>query len=100
MFYTIWVGGVEVNSHLVSREEAYRIASNWRNDGYTDVIVERGTSPMSTILKLWRIWVKALGEKSGASNREADYIAIVRSVIVGLNFITCLFIIAGVIHNW
>ena len=41
MLYTIWVGGVEVNSHLVSREEAYRIASNWRNDGYTDVIVER-----------------------------------------------------------
>lgn len=41
MFYTIWVGGVEVNSHLVSREEAYRIANNWRNDGYDDVIVER-----------------------------------------------------------
>jgi len=41
MMYTIWVGGVEVNSHLVNREEAYRIASNWRNDGYTDVIVER-----------------------------------------------------------
>ena len=55
---------------------------------------------MSTILRLWRIWVKALGEKSGANNREADYIVIVRSVIVGLNFITCLFIIAGVIHNW
>ena len=39
MLYTIWVGGVEVNSHLVSREEAYRIANNWRNDGYEDVIV-------------------------------------------------------------
>ena len=50
--------------------------------------------------RLWRIWVKALGEKSGANDREADCIAIVRSVIVGLNFITCLFIIAGVIHNW
>ena len=52
------------------------------------------------MVRLWRIWAKALGEKSGASDREADYIAIVRSVIVGLNFITCLFIIAGVIHNW
>lgn len=41
MMYTIWVGGVEVNSHLTNREEAYRIASNWRNDGYADVIVER-----------------------------------------------------------
>ena len=52
------------------------------------------------MVKLWRIWVKALGEKSGATDREADYIALVRSVIVGLNFVTCLFIIAGVIHNW
>jgi hypothetical protein len=52
------------------------------------------------MVRLWRVWVKALGEKSGANDREADYIAIVRSVIVGLNFITCLFIIAGVIHNW
>ncbi len=52
------------------------------------------------MVRLWRIWAKALGEKSGATDREADYIAIVRSVIVGLNFVTCLFIIAGVIHNW
>ena len=55
---------------------------------------------MHNVLKMWRIWVKALGEKSGVTDREADYIAIVRSVIVGLNFVTCLFIIAGVIHNW
>ena len=52
------------------------------------------------MINLWRVWAKALGEKSGASDREADYIAVVRSVIVVLNFITCLFIIAGVIHNW
>ena len=55
---------------------------------------------MHNVLRSWRIWVKALGEMSGASNREADYIALVRTVIVGLNFVTCLFIIAGVIHNW
>jgi len=50
--------------------------------------------------KAWRVWAKALGEKSGASNQEADLVAVVRSVVVGVNFITCLFIIAGVIHNW
>lgn len=50
--------------------------------------------------KAWRIWCKAIGDKSGATDTEADYIALVRSVIVGLNFVTCLFIIAGVIHNW
>lgn len=52
------------------------------------------------MINLWKVWAKALGEKSGASNLESDYIAVVRSVIVILNFITCLFIIAGVIHNW
>ena len=55
---------------------------------------------MHNVLKVWRVWAKALGDEAAASDREADYIAIVRSVIVGLNFITCLFIIAGVIHNW
>ena len=39
--------------------------------------------------RIWRIWAKALGEKSGASNREADLIAVVRTVIIGVNFITC-----------
>ena len=56
---------------------------------------------MHNVLKrAWRIWAKALGEKSGASNLEADYIALVRSVIIGVNFITCFFIMAGVVHNW
>ena len=50
--------------------------------------------------RLWRIWAKALGEKSGVSNQEADLIAVVRTVIIGVNFITCFFIMAGVVHNW
>ena len=41
MLYTIWVGGVEVTPHLTNREEAYRIASNWRKDGHTNVVIER-----------------------------------------------------------
>mgnify|MGYP001347852500 CR=1 FL=1 len=56
---------------------------------------------MHTILKrAWRVWAKALGEKSGVDDCEADLIAIVRSVIIGVNFITCFFIMANVIHNW
>ena len=50
--------------------------------------------------KIWRVWAKALGDKSGASNREAAYIVLVRTVVVGVNFITCFFIMAGVVHNW
>lgn len=53
-----------------------------------------------TLRRIWRIWAKALGDKSGASNREADLIAVVRTVIIGVNFITCFFIMAGVVHNW
>lgn len=48
----------------------------------------------------WRLWAKALGEKSGSTNTEADKIALVRTVIVIVNFVTCLFIIAGIIRHW
>jgi len=50
--------------------------------------------------KLWRLWAKSLGEKEGKSNAEADVIALIRTVIVLVNFITCFFIMSGVIHNW
>ena len=31
--------------------------------------------------KFWRVWAKALGEKSGKSNNEADTIAKIRTFI-------------------
>lgn len=50
--------------------------------------------------KLWRIWAKALGEKSGNNDDEADKIALVRTVIVLIYVLTNLYIIAGVIRHW
>jgi len=50
--------------------------------------------------RLWRLWAKSLGEKQGSTDREADMIAMIRSIIVLVNFLTCFFIISGVIHNW
>jgi hypothetical protein len=50
--------------------------------------------------KLWRIWAKALGDKAGKHNLEADRIALVRTIIVLVYLITNLFIVAGVIHHW
>lgn len=50
--------------------------------------------------RLWRLWAKALGEKSGATDREADSVALVRTVIVLTYIVTNLFIIAGVIRHW
>ena len=49
---------------------------------------------------VWRIWAKALGEKTGATDREADKVALVRSCIIFIYIITNLFIIAGVIRHW
>lgn len=49
---------------------------------------------------MWRLWAKALGEKHGNNNKEADRIAIIRSAIVACYIITNMFIIAGVIRHW
>jgi hypothetical protein len=50
--------------------------------------------------KLWRLWSKALGEKSGNTDCEADKVALVRTIIVISYIVTNLFIIAGVIRHW
>ena len=51
-------------------------------------------------MKLWRIWAKALGEKAPSDSIEADRIALIRTLIVGVNFITCFFIMANTIRHW
>jgi hypothetical protein len=50
--------------------------------------------------KLWRIWSKALGEKAGSTDSEADKIAIIRTSIVVWYLITNLFIILNVLRHW
>lgn len=49
---------------------------------------------------MWRLWAKALGEKNGKSNVEADRVAIIRTVIILSYILTNMFIIAGVIRHW
>ena len=58
------------------------------------------TTIIGRMIKIWRLWAKALGEKSGATDREADTVALVRTFIVLTYIITNLFIIAGVIRHW
>lgn len=50
--------------------------------------------------KFWRVWAKALGEKAGATNEEADKVAIIRTLIILSYIVTNCFIIAGVIRHW
>ena len=49
---------------------------------------------------MWRLWAKALGNKSSACDRESDKIAIIRTCIVLCYIITNMFIVAGVIRHW
>jgi hypothetical protein len=49
---------------------------------------------------MWRLWCKALGEKASVDNKEADRVAVIRTIIIATYIITNCFIIAGVIKHW
>jgi len=46
------------------------------------------------------MWAKALGQKEGRTDIEADRIALIRTIVVLFYIVTNLFIIAGVIRHW
>ncbi len=39
--YSVWVGGVEVNDYLLSKQEAENLANEYKKDGYDDVQIEK-----------------------------------------------------------
>lgn len=49
---------------------------------------------------MWRLIAKALGEKSGYDNQEADKIAAIRLLMFLSILVTNGFIISGVIRHW
>lgn len=49
---------------------------------------------------MFRLLAKALGEKAGKDNNEANKIAWIRVIILAQAVVTNMFIIAGVIHRW
>ena len=48
----------------------------------------------------WRIWAKALGEKSGKDDREADIVACIRTFILVFYMVTNVAIVANAIRHW
>jgi hypothetical protein len=52
------------------------------------------------IKQVWRLWAKALGEKAGSTDEEADRVAIIRSLIVTIYIVTNYFIISGSMRHW
>lgn len=50
--------------------------------------------------KAFRIWALALGEKAGRHDREADKVAIIRTLIFASYLITNIAIIANAVRHW
>ena len=48
----------------------------------------------------WRIWAKALGAKEGKNDREADTVAIIRTVILVSYMVTNVAIVANAVRHW
>jgi len=49
---------------------------------------------------VWKTWARALGGKSGNSDKEADAVARVRTSIIIFEVIVGGFIIANAIRHW
>jgi len=49
---------------------------------------------------LWRLWCKALGEKSGKNDREADIVAGIRTFILIAYMVTNVAIVSNAIRHW
>ena len=55
---------------------------------------------MSKKKTVWRIWAKALGEKSGKDDREADTVARIRTLIFVSYLVTNVAIVANAVRHW
>jgi len=61
--------------------------------------------------RLWLIWSRAIDHRVGLTDeeepgvpvlkvRDANISLLIRTLIVLVNFITCSFIVANIIHKW
>ena len=51
--------------------------------------------------KVWTVWKYAVGSFSDERTHDHDNrVAVIRTVIVMVNVITCLIIVANIMHNW
>jgi len=48
----------------------------------------------------WRLWCYALGQKTGKTNKEADTVAVIRTVILASYFITNVAIVSNAVRHW
>lgn len=51
-------------------------------------------------VNVWRLWCYALGEKQGKDKKEADTVALIRTVIFASYMITNVAIVANAVRHW
>lgn len=50
---------------------------------------------------LWTVWKYTIGSFSDERTEDYDnYVALIRTIIVGVNVFTCIMIVSNIIHNW
>jgi len=53
------------------------------------------------VKRMWTVWKFAIGSFSDEQTEEYDNIvAVIRTVIVGANLLTCLVIVLNIFYNW
>ncbi|AOV60960.1 hypothetical protein T191209_128 [Synechococcus phage S-CAM22] len=55
---------------------------------------------MSKRKSTWRLWAKALGQKDGRDDREADIVARIRTFIFVSYMVTNVAIVANAVRHW
>ena len=55
---------------------------------------------MSKRKSAWRLWAKALGQKDGRDDREADTVARIRTFIFVSYMVTNVAIVANAVRHW
>jgi hypothetical protein len=49
---------------------------------------------------LWRIWALSLGDRASDNNREADLVAMIRTIFAIINLGTCILIGSNILYGW
>ena len=51
-------------------------------------------------VKFWKLWARALGEKASTNNKEADRVALIRTIIVLYAITVDTFILLNILFGW
>ena len=51
-------------------------------------------------VKFWKLWARALGEKASTDSKEADKVALIRTIIVLYAVTVDTFILLNILFSW